>query len=124
MTSILLTYSSKSKWIVLIGLHIIPYVFCLLWSFNYIHEFQSGYLYARHKESILPIVHNVLMIWLYFGFYRTLETPTPFIILALCIFPINALFMLTLTSTLEAWAGSAITSASMIGLVMMIESDK
>ena len=108
LASIGLTANSTNKWAIFFGIFIIPIVALNWWSYTYLGHI-SGWL-PKIKSTLIPFVHNILLLWLFVGLSMVLEKAVAVLIIALAIFPINALFLTTQTTIHDAWLGAGLTS--------------
>ena len=121
-TTMILTIESKNNTVFFIGIHLIPYL-CLTWwtfTFNDIFRVSDSSFHFNplnphsSTETLLPIFHNILLCWIFYGLRVFLKKLERLAFLAIIIFPLNALFLLNYTSALGSWVGALITTAVMI----------
>ena len=85
ITSILLTFQSKSKFIYFIGTHMIPYLCLVWWTFTFPNVFKI-FESTHSPETSLPFIHNILLCWLFYGFSVFIKNLDILAILAVIIF--------------------------------------
>ncbi|MES2516665.1 MAG: hypothetical protein V4585_01075 [Bacteroidota bacterium] len=121
ITSILLTFQSKSKFLCFIGTHLIPYLSLAWWTFTFPNVFKI-FESSHSPETTLPFIHNILLCWLFYGLNVFLKNLDILAILAVILFPLNALFMLNYTTVTNvgAWGGALFTTVGMFGIISFI----
>lgn len=127
-TTILLTIESKNNVLFFIGVHLIPYICVAWWIFTFTHIFKiydsfftlNPSNFAHSTETLLPVFHNVMLCWIFYGLRVFLSKIDGLAFIAIIIFPLNALFLLNYTSALSSWGGALITA---IGMVLIVREE-
>lgn len=118
--SILSTFNSKSKVLSFVGIYLIPFIVSIWWAYYFIKSTKS---FNDKYETILPVIHNGLLIWIFIGL-KDLISKKIILILPIIFFPINAFLLLRLTTDFSAWGSSLVTSILMIGIMASIIHDR
>jgi hypothetical protein len=123
ITSILLTFQSKSKLLYFIGTYLIPYLCLAWWTFTFPNVFKI-FESTRSPETAMPFIHNILLCGLFYGltiFFKNLDI---FTILAVIVFPLNALFLLNYITAFDSWVGALFTMVFMLGIINIISKER